>query len=62
MTIAKRPKDFQHLALMIQEGLVTVEAIEHAIMLGPYTFLIPEYLDALSKVKTLLLEQDMKQP
>jgi hypothetical protein len=48
---ARRPKDFEHLAMMIHAGLLTTDQIEDAISRVPYTFLIPVYREALAQVK-----------
>ncbi|MCX6856453.1 MAG: hypothetical protein NTV80_16300 [Verrucomicrobia bacterium] len=51
---ARRPKDFEHVALMIQIGIITETAIEEAISNVPYTFLIPTYREALDCIRAIL--------
>ena len=47
---AKRPKDIEHLAVMLREGVVTEAALRAAIATSPYAFLINEHLQTLDKV------------
>ncbi len=54
---ARRPKDFEHIAMMVRDGLVTIDSVEDAISQVPYTFLIPAYREALEVVKTTLTLQ-----
>lgn len=48
---ANRPKDQEHLAVMIRCGVVSVASIRTAILRAPYTFLIPNYQKTLAEVE-----------
>jgi hypothetical protein len=45
----------EHLALMIEGGVVTATAIRAAISRVPYTFLMPAYREALAQVEGKLV-------
>ena len=47
---AKRPKDLDHLVIMLTEGIVTESEIKAAIASSPYSFLVEAHLETLSAV------------
>jgi hypothetical protein len=47
---AKRPKDIEHLVLMIREGVISVPELETAIAQSPYSFLVAEHRRVLAQV------------
>jgi uncharacterized protein YicC (UPF0701 family) len=47
---AKRPKDIEHLATMLNERVVTVEELETAINASPYPFMMESHRKVLSQV------------
>jgi len=51
---AKRPKDLDHLVIMLREGLVTAAEIRAATAESPYTFLIEEHLQTLASVLRMM--------
>jgi hypothetical protein len=47
---AKRPKDLEHLVIMLREGIVSETQLRTAIQGSPYTFLIEAHLQTLAVV------------
>jgi hypothetical protein len=47
---AKRPKDIEHLRMMLRDGVITLESLEAGISACPYAFMKDEHRQVLSKV------------